>query len=91
MLTQMHSAVKSALWKQPVEKSVENVEKYAFSTAIWPVCNGLRPEYPGAYRRVYRAFLQVTGALCSRHTRYKISKNRAKSWNLCDNPTGIRG
>jgi len=26
-----------SLWKTPVEKDVENVEKYEFSTDIWPL------------------------------------------------------
>jgi hypothetical protein len=34
MLTQVVYSPYAALWKTPVEKAVENVEKYSFSTAI---------------------------------------------------------
>ena len=37
MLTAVQSPQRPRLWKTPVEKSVENVEKYSFSTGI-PAC-----------------------------------------------------
>lgn len=35
MLTKMHIHRESTLWKRAVEKPVENVENYEFSTGIW--------------------------------------------------------
>ena len=82
----VHTHRGCGLWKTPVEKAVENVENYEFSTGIW-----LFQRRPGGCGKVCIpvCIKQVTNRLQKRYVTvpqpWPLSESGRKSWRIIKN------
>lgn len=81
MLTKMNKPGEFTLWKSPVEKSVENVEKLEFSTAIRVTSKGWMGSVFFAYQSAYSTRLH-------RNIRVMLSDEAGREIEIIDEKVG---